>query len=569
MDQSNRLRLWKQVHPWHWAIAAVSLGLLFRIIHLDQDVFWVDEVATAIRISGYTRPEVTQQLATSGLLTIQDLQFFQQMGDRPWADTLYALTQSPEHAPLYFVLARLWVETVGNGFDYPISSLRSVSVVMSLVALPCFYGVCQELFGSPRISSLGVALFALSPYFVAYAQEARPYSLWTLLMLLTQALLLRSLRTQHRSAWISYGLALTLSLYTSLLTLLVVAGQVVYIGILWAWGNGSKRDVMRRSHTISEDISTNGVENYSVNRSVTSYGITTAIALLAFSPWVWIVVRHWQTLQDNTTWMNTPIHFWSMLAIWAYSLAILFFDVPVSVDPSLATVTKVITALGVLSLIGYATYWLCIRTPRSIRLFVLANTCSTPLILMGLDWMRSGQASATPRYLIPCQLGALIAVAYLLGDRLFRLDVSPDVRHRWRGITVLLVAISLLSCSIGVNRTPDYQKARNHANGAIATQVNRVNAPLLVAEPALTLDVLSLSHSLDADTHIQIVSSVESAFDWNPCQQTIFWLNPSVEAEAALPSTMELVQVYQPELLTPDDVHLALWQLKPNARCLE
>ncbi|HHP7245732.1 MAG TPA: hypothetical protein ACFE0H_13710, partial [Elainellaceae cyanobacterium] len=162
-------------------------------------------------------------------------------------------------------------------------------------------------------------------------------------------------------------------------------------------------------------------------------------------------------LQDNTTWSRSPLNLLVMVAIWLYSLAINVFDVPVSVNLSIETVMKGMVASAVLGVMGYAVYWLWATTSRRIGLFVIVLIISTPAALISLDLIRGGQASATPRYLIPCQLGVLLAVAYFLSDRL----MSFSRRRMILGITGFWFTLSLWSCVGNLNRTPDYQKARN------------------------------------------------------------------------------------------------------------
>ena len=87
------------------AIAILSLGIFFRFANIDQKVFWVDEVATAVRVSGYSIPEVWRDLEQQDILNRSDLLAYQHLTpQRNLGYTWQALTSSPEHAPLYFFL---------------------------------------------------------------------------------------------------------------------------------------------------------------------------------------------------------------------------------------------------------------------------------------------------------------------------------------------------------------------------------------------------------------------------------------------------------------------------------
>ncbi|MEB3355249.1 MAG: glycosyltransferase family 39 protein [Synechococcales bacterium] len=512
-------------------VVLLLMGLYFRVAHLDRPVYWVDEVATSIRVAGYTRPAIAQQLATGEPIAVAELQQFQQLGgDRPWADTWNALTQSPEHAPLYFLMVRAWAERFGSSMV----AIRSLSVVLGVVAIPCFIWASKALLLPSVVGQLGAGLLAISPFFVAYSQEARPYSLWTVALLLLMGLLGRSLHNNTPRSWLGYILALVLSLYTSLLTGFVVLGQALAV--------------------LSLDFPR-------FTCRTRNYLLATGLGLGAFIPWGWIIFNHWQTLQDNTVWMREAIAPWATAAVWFYSLAVLWFDVPLSVDLSLETLVKALVALGVVALIGYAAFTFYRETPPVVGRSVILGAIAPPLVLLLIDGLRSGQAAATPRYLIPTLLGALVSVAYLLGDRLHRFPRNPY----WRTITAALLSLGLLSCTIGLTHTSDYQKARNRANPAIAALINQSPNPVLLAEANLTMDVLSLSHSLDVSTIIRILPSSQYLIEHPLCREA--WvLNPSSALQESLGGSDRLHLIYRPDLLTSEDVHLSLWRLLPDTQ---
>lgn len=163
-------------------IIILSLGLFFRCASLDKKVYWVDEVATSLRVAGYTKQEAIIELSKREIITIADLQKYQKLDDRRnLFFTITALQKSPEHAPLYFLITRFWLQLFGSS----ILAIRSLSVIFSLLAIIALYYLCRELFNCRLVGEIAISLMAVSPFFVAYAQEARPYSLWTLTILLS------------------------------------------------------------------------------------------------------------------------------------------------------------------------------------------------------------------------------------------------------------------------------------------------------------------------------------------------------------------------------------------------
>ncbi|MBE9064034.1 glycosyltransferase family 39 protein [cf. Phormidesmis sp. LEGE 11477] len=551
-------------------VIAIALGVLVRVTNLAQPVYWVDEVATSMRVSGYTQAEVVAQVANELPLSVSDLQRFQTIRsaaegtpiDRPLANLMRVLAQSPEHAPLYFVLARFWAEIFGMSA----TAMRSLPVVFGLLGLPAMYGLCQALFSdqstqgrweqvgigqrhSPlsvktaasakTAAQVAVVLLAVSPFFVAYAQEARPYSLWILLLLLTTQFLWRSLQTNQRQWWIGYGLCLVLALYTSLLTVLVVLGQGLAV-LLWH------------------------------RRRVVAYGMVSAIALSALLPWVWVVFTQWQTLQSNTRWMEIFTPIWATLGTWFYSLAVLFFDVPVAEQPLIFGL-QVITAAMTIGLIGYASWFFIRQTRPQLWGVVLATAFSIPGALLLIDLVRSGQAAATPRYLMPTHLAVLIALAYLLGDRLFPRYHSST--RKWRLVTVLLLSVSLISCLIP--QPSPYLKSRNLSNAALTAILNEARSPNLITTPHYIQDLISFSYDLAPDITFYVLAAetaspnrlLENILN-DPSQNSgpTFLLAPSAATHTDIKANqlISLTQVYQPPPLISGGFALTLWRVEPT-----
>jgi uncharacterized membrane protein len=532
------VRKW-EIHPGLFLVTIlIGLGLLFRVANLDRKVFWVDEVATAVRVAGYTTREITTQISDGRLLTPEDLLKFQRLNpDTPWSDTLRALVKSPEHAPLYFLIARLWTQSFGSS----IAAIRSLSVVCSLIALPCTYWLCLELFQAGVTGWVGVGLLAICPFLISYAQEARPYSLWLVTLLLSSGLLLRALRLNTRMSWSLYGLTLAMSFYTSLLSLLVAVGYTLYAI---------------------------AVESWQITQTVRNYAIALSCALIVFIPWLLVMIQHWELLQTNTTWMREPVDWFPMIAVWFYSFAILFFDVPVSTTMPIALV-EVLVASIVWGVIGYALYFLRAMASRRIWLFVYMLCIPTLFTLFLLALTQHGLASTAPRYLFPCQLGILLAVIYLLSYPCQFSVSNPISQNRWKVMTATLLSLCILSGLFNLTRTPDYQKSRNRHNFAIAATLNQASNPILLAEREQAMDIASLSHSLDPKNKIQIFPSAQLVSELEHCQD-VFLFNPSESLLQRLqaPKHFRLEEVYKPQgLITHNEAALSLWKVDRLSHC--
>lgn len=127
-------------------IILLVLGIFFRFINLDRKVFWFDETFTSLRISGYTESELVSQVCDRLEIRIEDLQKYQHLAPgRTTADTIKSLIkEDTQHPPLYYLMARFWVQILG----YSVATIRSLSALISLLAFPCIYWLCLELFGT-------------------------------------------------------------------------------------------------------------------------------------------------------------------------------------------------------------------------------------------------------------------------------------------------------------------------------------------------------------------------------------------------------------------------------------
>lgn len=512
-------------------IVLISLGL--RVINLGEKVYWVDEVSTSLRVSGYTRQALIQDISQRDSITIQELKQYQQLNpDRNWKDTISALTQSPEHAPLYFILLRIWQQIFGSS----ILATRTLSVLLNVLCFPLLYILCLELFKVVEVGKVAVTLFAVSPFFMAYAQEARPYSLWMLTLLLSSLTLLKVIRLNHPKSWLAYTLSLILGLYTSLFSGFTLISSTLYILTL---------------------------KKLKLTKLVKNYSVYSGLGLLAFLPWIMIIILNWRQLQDNTTWVKAPMEFLPKVAIFIYSLSILFFDFLSSEQPSLfVIILGSLLTIFVLGLITFACYFLYQKTPPSIGLFVFCLILVNPLLLFLIDGISQGQASATSRYLIPCYLGLLLAVAYLLATQIFDFN-SIKKRRFWRFILILILSVGLISCILYQEAVPVYQKGRNRHNLTIARLINQSEFPALITETQQIFDILSLSYQLNPNLTIYLLPQTDLEQILKP-DQSLLLFNPSslLKDKINQEGQFDLDEIYKPNLLTPNDHYLALWKIK-------
>ncbi|MBD0264676.1 MAG: glycosyltransferase family 39 protein, partial [Tolypothrix sp. Co-bin9] len=396
-------------------IILLTLGVLFRFVNLDKKIYWHDENFTSLRVSGYTEAEVVQQVFNGQVIAVQDLQKYRYPNfNKNLLDTINSLAlEEPQHPPLYYVLVRVWMQLFGN----QVAITRSLSALISLLAFPFIYWLCLELFNSSLVGWIAVALIAVSPFHVLYAQEAREYSLWTVTILASSAALLRSLRLNTKSSWTLYVVTIVISLYTFLFSGLVMIGQGLY--------------VLTR-------------ERFKFSKVTTTYLLASLVGLLTYVPWIFAIINNFSELDQRTSWTSDKTPLLSLVKTWVANPTRIFFDI--NLDSESHLIFIVLPLLILWGLIGYSIYFLCRNASKPIVVFILALIGVTLLALVLPDLILGGRRSSVSRYLIPSYLGIHLAVAYLFSAKL----ANPSFSRQkiWQFGFLLLIIGGIVSCGV-------------------------------------------------------------------------------------------------------------------------
>jgi uncharacterized membrane protein len=503
----------------HFTVLTVLLiGIFFRFYHLDRKVYWIDEARTSLRMSGYTQTELVQEVFTGQVTPAATLQTYQSPTTKTWGDTLHALKGNAEHTPLYFLLARLWTELWG----YSIANIRALSVFISLFAFPCLFWLCRELFASSAVGWVAIALFAAMPLQVLYAQEARPYSLWTVEVLLSTASLLWALRTHHRWSWLIYGATVTLGLYTQLLFGEMILAHGIYVAVV--------EDVMTKRQ---------------LNAKVRAYLVATGVSLLALVPWMVVFFGNLDQVHEATATLNSPYQFSTLVNEWVLNFSRGF------VDRELGFLNTV----GLI-LFGFAPlYYLYRKTPRVTWLLVIATAAISFLILALPDIFLGGQRSLRIRYFIPAFLSIQLALSYFIVTQ-----IQAGGWYRRLGQLVLAGFLigGIMACSVSSQAQVWWNKSipRSAYYPAVSALINQTPNPLVISDddPA---SLLAFSYWLKPETPMQLVTrprvKVADGFDH------VLLLNPSKRLRTFLERRYRLQPLYEDRNTSQPEVKL--WEL--------
>ncbi len=508
-------------------VLALVIGIFFRFEHLEKKLIWHDEVGTRLFVAGLKIDDWARVLYTGQAI---DVEVIRSIHGHPKGalDTIRSLVRDdPQHPPLYYILAGIWVRAFGDD----IATLRLLSALFSLLTFPAIHWLCRELFSSARIAWTGTALIAVSPFFVLYAQEAREYSLWFVLILFGNAALLRAIRLTVQgavsprlaSAWALFTLITVMGLYTALATVSVMIASAAYILV---------REKFRATRI-----------------TLMGAGALAASAIL-FLPWASALMMRWDAFQVSMSWSKViSIPNSSLLTILALNLSRPIVDFwPDRENISAAVGISLAAALTIWALV-----FLIRRAPLQTGALVLSLIFVPILMLLGPDLLFGGIRSVSARYITPSLIGVELALAYLFsaGDE--------GGRDRIRGVAFFLaIGVGIASCFHNSRQQVVWTKGISYHLPQVAAIINESQSPLVVGnrERHHPGNLLALSYLLKPGTRMQFLATEENYMLPRPF--TVFLYSPTDQFRRALE---ERENVHTRLLM--EDLHLQLWIVEP------
>ena len=142
-----------------------------------------------------------------------------------WGNFWKSMWHYDGHMTFYYILLRVWL-VLGNSEWI----VRSLSVLFGLATLPALYLLGSRLFGK-QAGLISAALLAVHTFHIRYSQEARSYSLLTLLLVLSVYFFVRAAESPNqRKYWAAYLLVSVLACYSHVLAILVLTALWLSLG---------------------------------------------------------------------------------------------------------------------------------------------------------------------------------------------------------------------------------------------------------------------------------------------------------------------------------------------------
>lgn len=480
------------------AVLATLAGLFFRTYHLGTKTFWGDELVGLTHTLGYTEAEIVR--AGPQVRTAADIQVYfnlagpQHSGPRPLSATVASLAaEDPQHPPVFYLMQRLWAGVAGVS---P-AALRTLPMIFGVLAIAAMAWLALELFQSRRAAVIAASLYAISPFAVLYAQEARETTLWALETIVASALLVRAARTAGSGVWIAYALVSALSLYTYPLSATVMAAHFALIICV--------PDLRRRQVLLP-------------------YLIASAVATLLFLPWPLLFANTHSGVKALGVLLANDQSPLGILLTFLRDIKATIIDVGPIEPGSVVRLTVMALGTAILVVVLASVGRLAVAAQDRIAARFILALFVIPALPIAL--INHGALISQLRYLVPVFLATQLALTALFCASF------PGERRGGAGALVfsttylLIVAFSALSCVISAGADTWYPKAYQRSPHVSAI-INQSASPLVVGDEATINDrgtsrVLEIAHSLNPNVAMRVNLHCEACLIDPPPRQDVF-----------------------------------------------
>ncbi|MBW4520417.1 MAG: glycosyltransferase family 39 protein [Scytolyngbya sp. HA4215-MV1] len=496
MLKNQTMQDWLKIPLWLKTLIVLSilLGIFFRFYNLELKVYSFDETFTSTYMYGQHTKAFNN--FDGAVLSVSDIQKYL------FIDPDKSLIQSIQQVlskiyvfpPLYPVLGLIWSYLFSFFSHDSLTIQRSFSAFLSLLSLVGIYWLGIELFESKISASVAVAIAAISPFHLQYAQVIRPYSILIAATAFSSACLLRAIHKKIKIWWIFYALSVALGLYANVLFGFVLVAHTGYLFI---------------------------TEKFRITERLIAYLTSVGIGTLVFMPW-FVTFLTANALEYSVDQVSERESWMGLIKAWSRAIQGVFVDV---YNPwfssNLFRVFQAALAPIVLTIVAVSIYRLCRETSGKIRTFLLALAIASGVSLMLKDLIMGSAITTRLRYLIPFVLSTELMVAYYIG-RLLSTKQTFSRKVGQFALSILIIG-GMASCLI-ISQARSWTAFGSPHFPKTADIIRQANHPLVVVTH---LDrAFSMSYLVDKDTSFKLLqktTTIPESFS------TIFLLEPSTD----------------------------------------
>ena len=208
----------------------VILAFSLRVYNLDKHGIFFDEKASVLISQGMAMEGNSQKncFHTEGKNTFTPKEFWAEKNIEDYYDSIRR--SDIGNSPFYYVVLHNWINIFGLS-DF---SARFLSVLFSCTTILLLFFFIKEHFNNVPLALLASFLMAIEPFFIAYSQQIRNYSLSFFLTLLATHIFLKIIKNEEKSVknnglYLFYGILSAMCLLSHFLTATVFMAHGLYV----------------------------------------------------------------------------------------------------------------------------------------------------------------------------------------------------------------------------------------------------------------------------------------------------------------------------------------------------
>lgn len=400
----------------------VATGLYIRCSTVAVPMLWHDEATSLAHATGNSSgtmlKDITDKEITFGAMKNTYLTAKKDATLPKVWDVL--AKDDPHHAPLFPMILNLWERYVSAD----LATVRWVTIAISLFQVPAMFWLGREISGNNnRVAALATALLAVSPVNLWYAQELREYSLLVLLILVSTAAFIRSMRTDKIQDWLIYFISLSVGFYASAFTVFTMASHGLYLLIMQSPKVGKTYFAFSK-------------------RFLLFVGMLVATLIVCLPRFAVQISRASQTM-EMSDWLSMKRPFIEMLNHALFNTFLTQFDMYQDLGSGYLNILGLIVILVVTAVV-------IARSSRRSALLFLGCWAGVSMIVFWLpDFIFGGWRTSTVRYWLPIPISFVLT--YSLGLVLMMEAKNIFLKVLAPIMLVFIVLCDVFSCNVLVS----------------------------------------------------------------------------------------------------------------------
>ncbi len=454
----------------YFYLTIVLIGLSLKFYKLNEQFFWDDEVCTVLHTSGISMDSYEKAIPVNQIFPKQYFEKQLQLKERHLSlrDQLTGLMEMPQVTPGHYYYFIFLTRIFGDDFRL----YRYFSLVVFLLSVPFLFLLTRRVFQSELAAWMATSLYAVSPFFQQYSQEARYYALWGLMVILMHYLFVVAIEKRGLKWWALYVFIGFFAIHTTIMVYVSLLAHFIFAAVYY-------------------------------RKQLKAVALSQFLIFLTSLPWLIFIYINRQQIIEGLAWQQgmgalsatDSLAIQSQRSIESFVYFYLM-DFPGWLDNAAYWV------YGILLLAAIAVFfWKA--TPRQ-RLFVGLIAFLGVLVILLIDLIRGSSSAYVPRYLLANFIGLYVLISFSAERALRKWPVPSGL------VFLLIVGVGLWSSvkvaqDVALGKRADaYYHVRDAQERFSGNERTLIISDFSIVVPKSYSAIMALTH-LCKDEHIDLI----------------------------------------------------------------